>query len=153
MEIADLGEARTVFRCGPLWISSLPGPAEFDLAARRGFAGLIDVREAGEAAPFDLAAAARREGLGYVRLAIDFADPDPAQVARLLEELRRDGERLMFCASAGRAAALFALGRVVNEGLPLEVALAEARRIGMKPGPAEGFVRREAERLAANGAG
>jgi hypothetical protein len=40
----------------------------------------------------------------------------------------------------------FALHRILNERVPVEAALVEARRAGMKPGAPEDFVRRTVER-------
>jgi protein tyrosine phosphatase (PTP) superfamily phosphohydrolase (DUF442 family) len=55
--------------------------------------------------------------------------------------------RLIFCGTGGRSAMFFAIHRVVDQGVPLDQALLEARRAGMKPGAPADFVRRQTERL------
>lgn len=143
-ESASMGEMVNVHRVGELWVGGLPSQTDLELAARRGLKQILDVRPAHQAAGDDLPLAARELGLDFVSLSFDAEQPDPAIVERALGELRRPGAKLLFCNDGGGAALILAVHRVRDQGVPLEEALSEARRMGMKPGAPEDFVRRSA---------
>lgn len=143
-ESASMGAMANVHRVGDLWIGGLPVRADLELAARRGLKQVLDVRPAHQSPGEDLAAAAREHGMDFVTLAFDPERPDPAIVERALTEMRRPGPKLLFCSDGGGAALILAVHRVRDQGVPLEEALGEARRMGMKPGAPEDFVRRSA---------
>lgn len=143
-ESASMGDMTNVHRVGDLWIGGLPARGDLELAARRGLTQVLDVRPAHQMPLEDLPAAARGHGLDYVSLAFDPEQPDPTVVERALAELRRPGSKLIFCNDGGGAALILAVHRVREQGVPLEEALSEARRLGMKPGAPEEFVRRAA---------
>jgi uncharacterized protein (TIGR01244 family) len=140
-ETAELGAMTNVHRVGDLWVGASPTPEDLELASRRGIRLAIDVRPAWLTAPHDLESAARANGIDFARVPFDAQSPDAAQVERVLAELRRPGPALLFCHDGGGAAVLFAVRRVLHDGVPLEEALSEARHLGMKPGVAEEFVR------------
>lgn len=149
---AEFGSMHNVSRVGALWIGSYPSQSDLDLAARRGIDVVIDLAAEGERPSWDLASACARLAIEHVRIGIAgskrIGDDD---VDRCLAALRRAGgsQALLFCAHGDRAAMFLAIHRAADQGLPLEAALDEARRAGMKPGPPEAFVRRQVERLLA----
>ena len=148
----ELGAMRDVSVSDGVWIGSFPSPADFDLARRRGIETAIDLSLPDESFGFDVAQACRGVDLEYVRIAADGGCPIPDDaVDRTLAELRRPGRGpvLVFCGNGGRAAMVFAIWLALDRGLPLEEALVEGRRAGMKPGCPEEFVRRQAARLSA----
>jgi hypothetical protein len=147
---AEFGSMRNVSRVGALWIGSYPSPSDLDLAARRGVDVLIDLSAPCERPTWDLAAACARLGLDRVDVGVASAKRiGDREVDRCLEALRSVGARqaLLFCTNGDRAAMFLAIHRAADQGLPLEQALDEARRAGMKPGHSEAFVRAQAERL------
>jgi protein tyrosine phosphatase (PTP) superfamily phosphohydrolase (DUF442 family) len=62
-------------------------------------------------------------------------------VDRLLIQLRKHTRDswLLFCGDGSRAAMLFAIQRALDEAVPVDQALAQARRAGMKPRHPEVF--------------
>lgn len=150
---ADLGEMRNVSRADDLWFGGPPCEADLDLAARRGVRAVIDLSLPEEERRCDVARVSQEHGLAYWRVS-EGGDPwtDEA-VDRVLSILREaGGPALLFCGTGGRCAAFVAIHLVVDEGVPLEEALVEARRAGMKPGEPEAFVRRQVARLTGQGA-
>ncbi len=146
-----LGQLRGVAYAGAVWIAPLPGPAELDLARRRGISTLIDLSLASEGAGLDLRQACRDASLEYVDARPERDEAvDDALVDRVLLAIEHCGARplLMVSVNASRAAMFFAIHRVRHDGVSLEQALVEARRCGMKPGGPEALVRRQVARLS-----
>jgi protein tyrosine phosphatase (PTP) superfamily phosphohydrolase (DUF442 family) len=151
---SDLGQMHCVSVDGEAWIGSYPTPQDLDLARRRGIRVAIDFSAPDESADYDVAGACRKLGIEYVALDIESKSSiGDERVDRVLEELRRRGREpmLLFCADSSRAAMLFAIHRAVDDALPIEQALVEARRAGMKPGRPEAFVRAQVARLKPRG--
>ena len=157
---SDLGAMHNVSVADAVWIGSFPTPADLDLAHRRGIETVIDLSLVEEGRGYDVAGTCAKLGLAYVRVSVECARtggfgvetvfvPDTS-VDLVLSELRRANARpvLMFCANGTRAAMLFAIWRAVEGGVPLEDALVEGRRAGMKPGAPEDFVLRQVARLS-----
>jgi protein tyrosine phosphatase (PTP) superfamily phosphohydrolase (DUF442 family) len=147
---SDLGRMHSVSVAGAAWIGSYPTPQDLDLARRRGIQAAIDFSAPDESADYDVAGACRKLGIEYVALDIESkASIGDERVDRVIDELRRRGREpmLLFCADSSRAAMLFAIHRAVDDGLPIDEALVEARRAGMKPGHPEAFVRAQVFRL------
>ena len=147
---ADLGQLHSVSVDDAAWIGGYPTEQDLDLARRRGIRAAIDLSAPDEAPDYDIAASCRTLGIEYVALRVDSKrDVGDEHVDRVLVELRRRAREpmLLFCDDSSRAAMLFAIHRAVDDGLPLEQALVEARRAGMKPGQPEVFVRSQVARL------
>jgi protein tyrosine phosphatase (PTP) superfamily phosphohydrolase (DUF442 family) len=153
---AEFGSMHNVSVSGSAWIGSRPGVRDIDLAARRGVVAAIDLAGSRSAASRDLASACARCGIEYVPIELGAEDKSHAEIAdsevdRVLDELRRHAGKplLLFCTHGDRATMLFAIHRVVDEDVPLEQALLDARRAGMKAGRPEAFVREQAARSRA----
>lgn len=154
VEAASFGSMQNVSVSGQIWVGATPREADLELAQRRGVTTVLDLTSAEEAsrAPeseVDAEAACRRLGLLYVQPeGFEGGMPDPAAVDFVLEMLRANGERplLMYCTTGRRCAAFLAIHRAADLGVPLEEAIAEARRAGMSPED-EDFVSAEVLRL------
>ena len=108
-----------------------------DVAAlqRAGIREVVNLRPASETPGFDEAAALQAAGIAYRNLPIaGAADLDRANVARFDRLLREAGAAptLVHCASGNRVGAMIALRAVWIEGRPVDAALAEGRRWGLK---------------------
>jgi protein tyrosine phosphatase (PTP) superfamily phosphohydrolase (DUF442 family) len=147
---ADLGQMHSASDNCAVWIGGYPTPKDLDLAQRRGVKAAIDLSTPGEAPGYDVARACRKLGIEYVSMGVQnkvsIAD---ARVDRVLAGLRRWAREplLLFCGDGSRAAMLFAIHRAVDDSLPIDQALVEARWAGMKPGRPELFVRGQVVRL------
>lgn len=102
---------------------------------RAGIRQVIDLSLDGETPGFDEAAAMRAAGIGYHNLPISgAADLTRANVERFDRLLGMAGREplLVHCASSNRVGAMIALRAAMLEGRPVEAALAEGRRWGLK---------------------
>ena len=143
---------RNVSVSGPIWFGGTPCVKDLELAKRRGIERIVDLCAANEAPAWAVAETCESLDMEYlaahvgstaevtdetVDLVLGWLDTEPAVPT------------LMFDASGGRCASFVAIHRVVALGVPVEEALVEARRAGMKPGEPEDFVRRQVARLRA----
>jgi uncharacterized protein (TIGR01244 family) len=111
-----------------------------------GFATVINLRTAGEPG-IDLVAsraAAEAAGLTYIHLPMDTGNLAPGTIDGILETV---GERsnqpvYLHCGSATRVAAVWMIGRVLEDGLTAEEAGAEAAQIAGYPDRAIDFANR-----------
>ncbi len=151
LEGADFGGMQNVSQCGHVWVGSRPAAADLELAVRRGVELVVDVTAPAGAQRLELAQAADELGLEYVAIGGDSATLDDADVDVFLDALARaeSSPVLVFCDNGGRSAQLLAIFRVLRDGVPLQAALEDARKGGMKPGDDEEFVRRQVDRLGA----
>jgi hypothetical protein len=144
------GQMRGVMGGGAVWISATPSREDLDLARRRGIKAAIDVSTPDEAEGQEVASACAELGIEYVTMHCDNRDRVCDElVDRVLSELRQRSHEavLLFSGDSSRAAMLLAIHRIVDEKLPIDRALIEARRAGMKPGHPEIFVRSQVVRL------
>ena len=154
MREVELGSMVNVYHCQALWFGGAPAMADLDLAARRGVRTVVSAATPAEAPAYDWVALSRKLGLEPVDLGLESdAGLSSADVDRFLA-IASDPARadvLLFCGNGNRSATLFAIYRAVLLEVPLESAIREARRAGMKPGLPEIFVRSEHERLRGSG--
>ena len=155
---ARLGSMRNVRVCAETtWFGSVPSTDDLDLAARRGVRRVVDLRAPSErAADPGVRGDARALGLEYVapELPEDAVDTTEAQLEVVLghfaDVVGHSGhdhthERvLLFCEDGSRCALFFAVHRAAHDGVPLDEALLEARRNGVKGADRERFVRKHA---------
>jgi len=149
VEETELGEMVNVHAAGPIWFGGAPEKADLDLAARRGVEVVIDAATPAERPDYDVEDLCVRLELEVVVLGVDDTGVTNDQVDEFLRclEPAGEGEVLLFCGNGDRSAMLFAIHRAVQIGVPLEEAIYEARRAGMKPGGPEDFVRDQVDRL------
>jgi protein tyrosine phosphatase (PTP) superfamily phosphohydrolase (DUF442 family) len=150
VQSAELGSMRNVSRANGIWFGGLPTADDLDLARRRGILRVINLCSPDEKPEYALDRTLDELKFDQidVRLVSRNDVPD-AVVDKVLEALAGDDvpKTLIFCGDGSRSAALFALHRVVNEKVPLEQALVEARSNGMRRGAPEEFVREQSIRL------
>jgi len=152
IERSALGEMRNVSMIGSIWFGTMPGEEDLALAKRRGIRRVIDLSVSEELPCCDVPSACRALGLEYLTPVLQDGEFLTAEsVDLVLEWIEESGDTpiLMFDGSGGRCACYLAIWRVTRLGVPLEVALTEARRAGMKPGSPEDFVRSQVDRLSA----
>lgn len=148
LEMSDLGGMVNVAVLDDVWLGGHAAAADLDLAKRRGIRVIVDLGDPA-ASRIDVAAICADLGLVHVQAPIDPTNPDEAEMDRVLAALvepERDA-LLLLCDDGARCATVFAIYRVVADGLELVDALEEARRVGLKPGTGERVVQRQIERL------
>jgi protein tyrosine phosphatase (PTP) superfamily phosphohydrolase (DUF442 family) len=102
--------------------------------AENGYKAVVNLR--GPKEPFDLAAEqklAAELGLKYYGVPVT-GDPTLEQAKQFLDVMNRlkDEKVFVHCATANRAGAMVMISRVLRDGLSLDAALAEAKRIGLR---------------------
>lgn len=150
LRAAEFGGMQNVAQCGQVWLGSAPTRGDLELAARRGVRTVIDLSAPTEQLDYDVAAVCRELGLRYESPDLEGDGRLTSEhVDRFLDEMVRGmgAPVLVFCGDGSRSSMLYAIHRVLYEGVPLDEALADARRGGMTPGEQETFVREQVQRL------
>lgn len=110
-------------------------PAAVAEVKRRGYASIINLRQASEAGADVEAeeAAAKAAGITYIHLPVNGASPDPAIVDRFLVAVTTPANQPAFvhCASANRASALWMIKRMTVDGWDADRAGTEAAALGL----------------------
>ena len=136
-----------------LLTSGQPTVAGLEAAAAMGVRSVLTNRKDSEleTVPFDERAVV--EGLGMTYARIPWGGPEELtdEVLDRSVAFLREAERpvLYHCASANRVGAAFAAWRALDQGVEIEAALAEGRKIGMRTAALEPIVRRYVERRRA----
>jgi len=125
-------------RVGNVLLAGQPSAETLEAFAAEGTTIVIDLRMPVEQRGFDEPALVKGMGLTYVLLG--FGGPQPmtdeilGKARGMLAEHRADGEGdlLLHCASAFRVGAVWLSGRVLDEGVPWDTAVVEARGAGLR---------------------
>lgn len=148
---ASLGSTPNVHALGEIYTAGQPGADDLRLAAEQGFATIISTRTPGE---IDLDEAALAAELGLTFHNPGFRSPDAltderfAEMRQLLQTA--DQPILFHCGSANRVGAHWLAWRVLDGGLTIEEATAEAETVGLRSPPLKA---RALEYIAAQQAG
>ncbi|MCJ0825514.1 protein tyrosine phosphatase family protein [Luteimonas sp. 50] len=116
-----------------LYTAGQPAPGDWSAIAARGVATVVNLRTGEELAGRDEGSEVRAAGLRYVQIPVAGADGITVDNARLLHDALAPGhgQVLVHCASGNRAGALLALEQAEFDGVPVDAALALARKAGM----------------------
>jgi uncharacterized protein (TIGR01244 family) len=137
----ELGDLRNCTTWGQITTGGQPSPENLELAAKRGFTRVINLRTDPEVAalPFDEAALCTDLGMDYYHFPVMWSQMDDADYDAILSELEHsvEGRTLLHCASANRTAMFVAIERVLHDGVSYEDALEDARMAGLKPSSVE----------------
>ncbi len=133
IEPATLGQAKNVHRLGNLFFAGQFGEQDLAGIKEAGIDRIITLRTDGEL-DWDERAAVQKEGIEFVE--IPFRSPESLTdevFDRVRQTLSDNGKRTLFhCASANRVGGTWLPFRVLDEGVELETALAEAKEIGLR---------------------
>lgn len=133
LRASALGATTPVHAFGHLLLAGQPGEADLALARAHGTHTVVTLRLPDEAVGFDERAAAGRLDLEYHDVpwngTAEQADAVFTEVRRLLNTTMEP--LLLHCRSANRVGAVWIPWRVLDGGVPLETAVAEARTIGL----------------------
>ncbi|MCH2105598.1 MAG: hypothetical protein MK291_03025 [Planctomycetes bacterium] len=151
LEAAQFGGLRNVSKCGAVWFGGgITGP-DVELAYRRGVRNILDLGFPDEEPDFDLGRACFEHGIDLYDLGLLGAEALTDRNADEALDLFRDEDHhplLVVCGTGSNSATFFALWRALDHQMPLEEAIEEARRAGMRPGPLEAFIRAQHERIS-----
>ena len=143
VEPATLGALKKVSASGGIWLAGQPSADDLALLPGLGVTTVINLRPAKEQADLDERAQVESLGLAYVN--VPFGSPAELDDG-IFDELRRllgttEPPVFLHCASANRVGAVWIPFRVLDQGVELEAAVAEAKAIGLKTPEYEAMAR------------
>lgn len=110
-------------------------PAAMAKLGERGYKAVISLREASEAGALieESQKAAEGAGMKFIHIPLNSTKPDEAVVDRYLAALKDPSNSPVFiyCASGGRAGAMWLIKRMLVDGWPEDKASSEAMMIGL----------------------
>lgn len=136
---ATCGSIQRLHALGGVYLASQPSAADLECAKELGVKTVINLRHPREMKDFDERAVVEGLGLAYVSLPWNGAEELTDEVFARSRALLRDSQRpiLLHCARAVRVGAVWVPYRVLDDGISLEAAVAEARTIGLASGELE----------------
>jgi uncharacterized protein (TIGR01244 family) len=134
LEPYSCGSITRLHTLGGVYLASQPSADDLAQAKAGGIKTVINLRPASEQPDMDEPAIATGLGLTYVHLPWNGAEQLTDEVFARTRELLSSAERpiLLHCASANRVGAVWIPWRVLDGGVELEAAVAEAKTIGLK---------------------
>lgn len=135
--------------CGEVYLAGQPGPQDFAIAQNMGVRSVINLRHASEVPDFNEQREVEALGMTYIHipwkgegeLTDDVLDKGRAALNQAPAPI------MLHCATANRVGPIWMAWRVIDRGVPIEQAAAEARTIGLKtPGfetKARDYIRRK----------
>ncbi len=135
LEPAPLGTTAPSFRHGHIWLAGQPSQSDFELLKNHGIKTVITLRPDVELT-WNEKEHVTSLGHEYVSIPIaganGFTDEKLDQARGLLRGASKDSGVLLHCASAARVGTIWIAHRVLDAGLSIEAAQAEAAILGLK---------------------
>lgn len=139
LEACQIGKTSPAHRLGKLYLAGQPQVEDLQIAKEQGIKTVLNLRKK-EELTWDEEAAVKKLGLNYINLPIggpaDLKDEVFEQARKVLGDKERQPV-LLHCASANRVGAIWLAHRVLDDKLPYDQALEEARKVGLKAAPLE----------------
>ena len=134
LEPAEWGSIMRLHRLGGVFLASQPKPEDFEQAKKDGVKTVINLRHHEETPGFNEAEVVEELDMEYVNLPWNGPDELTDEVFDKARELLKAAERpiLLHCSSANRVGAVWLPYRVLDEGISLDEAVAEAKVVGLK---------------------
>jgi uncharacterized protein (TIGR01244 family) len=151
LEPYECGAITRLHTLGGVFLASQPQAADLEQAKKGGVRTVINLRHADENTDFDEAAKVAELGLNYISLPWNGPDELTDEIFDRSRELLNTAERpiLLHCSSANRVGAVWLPWRVLDGGLSVDEAAAEAKVVGLKSPAyeekARDYVRRHAQ--------
>jgi uncharacterized protein (TIGR01244 family) len=133
---------------GDIWLASQPSPDDFEHAKKAGIRTVINQRPESEIKDFDERAVVTSLGLRYENPGWNGPKQFTDEIIEETLDLLRSVERpvMMHCASANRSGAIWIVYRVLDGGLDVDAAVAEAKTVGLRTPEYERIARDYVER-------
>lgn len=142
----DVPEIRNFLQVTPQFCTGgQPRPQHFAKLKAEGVKAVLNLRQPSEHRADEERAAVEEAGLKYFNVPVAFQSPTEASVDEFLRITDDPSNRPMFihCTAAVRVGAFWAIRRALRDGISVEAALEEGRKVGMKEAPhLEEFARR-----------
>ncbi len=141
----ELPPIRAFFRPSPQFCTGgQPRLEHFAQLKAEGVKAVLNLRTPGEHRADEEREAVVKLGLKYFNIPVVYRNPTDAQVDEFLKLTDDPANRPMFihCTAAIRVGAFWAIRRVVRDGLPVDAALEDGKKVGLVDAPhLEEFVR------------
>lgn len=114
-----------------------PRPEHFAMLKADGVKAVLNLRQPSEHRADEEEAAVKAAGLKYFNIPVNFQQPTDAAVDEFLKITDDAANRPMFihCTAAIRVGAFWMIRRVLRDGMSIDGALEEARKVGFKDAP------------------
>ena len=111
-----------------------PRPEHLAKLKADGVRAVLNLREPSEHRAAEEKKAIEDAGMKYFNIPVNYQEPTAAQVEQFLQITDDRANRPMFihCTAAIRVGAFWMIRRVLRDGMDVEAALAEARRVGLR---------------------
>ncbi len=132
---AKLGSTKNVHQAGNAYTGGQPSPDDFELAKTKGIKYVITLRSKGE---IDWDEKSTVEGLGMKFVDLGFRAPEGLTdkvfdtARKTLQKAKPKDGVLLHCASANRVGAVWMAHRVLDQGMSIEDAKADAKAVGLR---------------------
>jgi len=135
------------WQVGECYLAGQPTEKGFEEAKAKGMKTVIDLRAAGEARGFDEKKLVESLGLEYVNVPVSPGAINDATVEQFLAALKASQKPLMIhCGSASRVWGLWAIHLALDEGVPIDEALALAEKSGLRSSELKAFAKSYVEK-------
>lgn len=131
---SSLGQTRNVHTCGNLFLAGQPSTDDIAAIQEKGIKRVITLRENGEV-DWDEAGKFKSAGIEFSSIpfrSTESLNDDVFSKVRLLLQDSQDTPTMLHCGSANRVGAVWMVHRVLDQGVELEKAIAEAKTIGLR---------------------
>ena len=114
-----------------------PQMEHFARLKQAGVKAVLNLRQPSEHTAVEEQQAVEAAGLKYFNIPVNYRQPDAAHVDEFLRITDDPSNRPMFihCTAAIRVGAFWMIRRVLRDGMEVERALEEARRVGLRDAP------------------
>lgn len=141
LEACKLGEVDRIHRLDKVFLAGQPTAEDFKLAkSQEGLKFVINLRTS-EELEYDEATTLKGLGIGYLHLPVQSPATLKDEVfekARKALVDKKNHPVMMHCASANRVGAIWLAYRVLDDKVPYEKALEEAKKVGLRSPDLEG---------------
>ena len=135
---SDLQSIRNFLRVSPEFCTGgQPRVEHFDTLKAEGVKAVLNLRQPGEHRAEEEQEAVKKAGLKYFNIPVNYQNPTTANADEFLRITDDPANRPMFihCTAAIRVGAFWMIRRVLRDGLTVDAALEEARKVGLTQGP------------------
>ena len=135
---ADPGAIRNFMRVTPEFCTGgQPRVEHFAQLKADGVKAVLNLRQPGEHRADEEQEAVKAAGLKYFNIPVNYQNPTDANVDEFLRITDDPSNRPMFihCTAAIRVSAFWMIRRVLRDGMTVDAALTEARKVGLTQGP------------------
>lgn len=134
LEPYECGEVTRLHTFEGVFLASQPSEADFEQASKGGIRTVINLQHDAERLGMDEAGVIQGLGLNYVHVPWNGVEEMTDEVLDTLRTQLQEAERpiLMHCKSANRVGAVWLAYRMLDGGLSVDAAKAEAKTVGLK---------------------